>query len=231
MLPVKTNKTAAKKSGAFSRALDRFAQRQQAKRRSARIGFIVDATASRRRTWEQAQSIQARMFRAAARLNALTLRLVHFGGGEITDHGWISDPRLVAANMAGVRCVSGMTQILPALFTFAQEEQESRAAAIILIGDSFEEDSEMIENAAHTLKQAGIRVFSFHEGEDWTARDTFTRLADLTGGRFARFGEELPLADLCEGVALLTAGGDKALRRLPNKKVRQLLLSGPDKTR
>ena len=55
----------------------------------------------------------------------------------------------------------------------------------------------------------------------------FRRLAEETGGKFARFGEDLPLGALCEGVALLTAGGDQAVKRLGNKKVRQLLLTGP----
>ena len=167
------------------------------------------------------------MFRSAAGLSALSLRLVHFGGNQMTDHGWMTDPRAVAARMAEVRCMTGHTQIVPALLQFAEESPESRANSLILIGDCFEESQEDALAAARALKSAGIRVFSFHEGKDWTAETVFRQLAEETGGKFARFGEDLPLGALCEGVALLTAGGDQAVKRLGNKKVRQLLLTGP----
>jgi hypothetical protein len=85
------------------------------------------------------------------------------------------------------------------------------------------------ERIAAQLKDKGIKVFSFIEGDDWTAQSIFQRIAEITGGRFAKFGDALPLADLCEGVALLTSGGKKALRRLKNEKAR-LLLSAPSKS-
>ena len=79
MLPMKRETPPAAKS-AFSRALQRFAARQEERRRETRIGFIIDATGSRDATWEQAQTIQATMFRSIAKLSALSLRLAHFGG-------------------------------------------------------------------------------------------------------------------------------------------------------
>jgi len=85
------------------------------------------------------------------------------------------------------------------------------------------------ERIAAQLKDKGIKVFSFIKGDDWTAQSIFQRIAEITGGRFAKFGDALPLADLCEGVALLTSGGKKALRRLKNEKAR-LLLSAPSKS-
>jgi hypothetical protein len=226
MLPAKRNNAAVGKS-AFGRARERFAARLEQRRRGARIGLIVDATGSRYQTWEQAQVIQARMFRETEKLNALSLRLVHFGGMALRDHGWMTDPHAVAARMAGVHCESGSTRIVPALRLFAAEGEESRAGAIILIGDCFEESAKDAYEAARALKRAGIRVFSFLEGNDWTAQDVFRRLAAETGGAFARFGESLPLGALCEGVALLTAGGEKAVKRLAHEKVRRLLLTGP----
>lgn len=223
MLPsLKRNATSPPK-GVFARAAERFA----AHRRRVRLGFIIDATASRSERWEEAQAVQAQMFRAVAKLAALSLRLVHYGGNELTDRGWVASPRAVAAKMAGVRCVSGSTQILPALAAFAAEGPQSRADAIILVGDCFEEDAREAEALAFALKEAGIKVFSFLDGDDGTAQDVFRRLAEITGGKFARLGEDLPLADLCQGVALLTAGGEKALARLPNTGATKLLLTGP----
>lgn len=225
MLPSKKRNATPAAKGVFARAAERFA----AHRRRVRLGFIIDATASRSKRWEEAQVIQAQMFRAAAKLAALSLRLIHFGGNELTDRGWVTSPRAVAAKMAGVRCVSGSTQILPALAVFAAEGPQSRADAIILIGDCFEEDVREAEALALALKVAGIKVFSFLDGDDGTAQDVFRRLADITGGKFARLGEGLPLADLCQGVTLLTAGGQQALARLPDERVKRLLLPAPER--
>lgn len=223
MLPTIKSTNAA--PSAFQRARERFA----ARKRPARIGFLVDATGSRFDTWENAQCTQARMFRLAGQLRALSLRLVHYGGGQLIDHGWMDSPRDVAAAMASVRCEQGLTQILQGLCAFQHDAPESRADAIILIGDCFEEDASQAQQVALALKQAGIRVFCFLEGPDWTAERVFRRIAEITGGKFAKFGSELPLPDLCQGVALLTAGGPKALKRLENKRARQLLLTGPSR--
>jgi hypothetical protein len=226
MLPaiIKTNAT---KKSALSRALQRFTARREERQRITSLGFLIDATASREASWEAAQASQAKMFRATAKLGALSIRLLHFGGEQLTDHGRMTSARELAAAMASVRCAGGYTQILPGLSVFLRDPPEGRADAIILIGDCFEESPAEAEQIALALKEAGIRVFCFLEGEDWTAEAVFRRLAELTGGRFARLGEELPLGALCEGVALLTAGGSKAVKRLENKQVRLLLLPGP----
>ena len=130
--------------------------------------------------------------------------------------------------MAAVRCRAGLTQIIPGLEAFIDDAPENRAGAIILIGDSFEEDSAVAAITATLLRNRDIKVFSFVEGDDWTAHSVFRNLAAITGGKFAKFGDDLPLSDLCEGVALMTSGGEKALTQLKNDKVR-LLLTGPSK--
>jgi hypothetical protein len=225
MLPAKRQNAAVNKS-AFGRALARFKteRKEAARRRAAGIGFLIDATSSRMPAWAEAQQIQARMFRSVAGMRALSLRLVHFGGGCLTDHGWMNSPEKVAATMREIQCIAGPTQLLPGLRAFLQDEQPS---AIILVGDCFEENPCGVAAVALDLRAAGIRVFSFLEGDDAAAAAVFRELAETTGGRFAWFGAELPLRDLCEGVALLTAGGHRAIKRLPNRKVQQLLLTGP----
>lgn len=220
-LPIKTASAAPAKKSVFAR----FKEHQMQKRRGARIGFVIDATGSREQSWEQAQTLQAGMFRAVARLKALHLRLVHFGGGMLADHGWQTDPKQVAATMAKTRCQRGLTQILPALTAFIDEPAQTRADAIILVGDCFEEDMAQAASIAQALKANGIKVFAFHEGQDWTAESAFRVLAQTTGGAFCKLGEALPLEALCQGVALLTAGGSKAVKKLENKRVRQLLLT------
>lgn len=228
MLPALKSKSTFPAKGAFARACERVAaHRHEARQRGARIGFIIDATASREATWEAAQWVQGKMFFAVRKQGALWLRLIHFGGNEMTDFGWTGSPRAIAKHMAGVRCASGYTQLLPALALFAGEAQETKASAIILIGDCFEEDAGEAEALAHALKAAGIKVFAFLEGDDCTAQGVFRRLAEITGGKFARLGDDLALHNLCQGVALLMAGGKQALATLPDERAKQLLLGGP----
>lgn len=227
MLPALTRSSTAK--GALRRALERFAAREAERRRVTRLGFLIDATASRAATWEQAQAAQAQMFRSVRKLGRLAVRLVHFGGGQLADDGWFDDPRSAADAMARVRCQSGVTQILPGFAAFLGAPSEKRPSVVILIGDSFEEDAREAERLGAALRHEGIRVFSFLEGRDTRAQSAFRALADATGGRFAALGADLPLDALCEGVALLAAGGDQAVQRLGNKQARALLLTGPKK--
>ncbi len=98
-----------------------------------------------------------------------------------------------------------LTQINGALRLLLNDAPDDKADALILIGDSFEEDSDKAARFSAKLQRRGIKIFSFIDGDD------------------------LPLAALCEGVALLASGGRKALNRLKNEKAR-LLLSGPSET-
>ena len=224
MLPVKSimNRFASGDS-ALSRATRRFQEASA----PARIGFVIDATGSRANTWEDAQAAQRRIFEATARVRRLAVRLIHFGGTERSDHGWNTDASGLAAAMAGVRCVRGLTQILPSLLTFLEGDPKERPQAVIVVGDCFEEDVACVSAVAGAFKAAGIRIYAFHEGDDALAGSVFRQLADGTGGRFLRFGEDLPLADLCEAVAVLTAGGEKAVKRLTNNRAAVLLLAPP----
>ncbi len=230
MLPAKMQNTGKKKNApsAFARALERVNARRQAAQ-PIHIGFIVDATGSREQTWEQAQRVQFRMFKSLGRLRSLWVRLIHFHGGIAILHGWRSDPKEIAAEMAEVNCLSGLTNIVPSLRSFVDENFFKMAHVVILIGDCFEEKREEVEQVAALLAEKKIPVYCFLEGDDWTAETVFKRIAEVTGGKFARFGDDLPLGDLCEGVALLTAGGEKGLKRLKNKRAKQLLLTGPTK--
>ena len=93
------NKLTTNRKSLWARAMDRYKESTK----SGRIGFLIDATGSRQQTWEQAQTIQAKMFQAASGVKAVKLRLVHFGGNCLTALGWDDDTRSVAAHMAAVR--------------------------------------------------------------------------------------------------------------------------------
>ncbi|SPH17909.1 hypothetical protein DEA8626_01437 [Defluviimonas aquaemixtae] len=166
------------------------------------------------------------MFESLAGSPSTKLRIVYFGGGEVSDLGWEQSADIVARRMAEVSCRPGFTDILPSLARFLEKDEAGPASAIILIGDAYEEGPGDVEPLAQQLKSAGIKVFAFLEGEGTEAARAFSAFAEITDGKFARFGDELPLSDLCEGVALLTSGGSKGVKRIRNKNVR-LLLSGP----
>lgn len=194
-----------------------------------RIGFIIDATASRGSNWVEAQDIQASMFREVSTVGTMQLRLVHFGGGTTTAHEWKSNLDDVAADMKRVSCMGGATQIVESLQSFVGENEASRASSIILIGDSFEEDISELDAIAKELAIQKIKVFTFLDGHDPRAEKAFQSLSQITGGAFAKFGANMPLKDLCEGVALLSVGGTQALHRLKNQQAKTLLLTAQPK--
>jgi hypothetical protein len=221
MMPTPIYQQSKGLAAAFRRSIARYGEAMK----PARLGFIVDATGSRAATWEEAQAAQRRLFAATRRVKRLKLRLIHFGGDELHDHDWQEKADTLTRAMAGVRCERGLTQFLPALRRFIDEPADHRASAIVLTGDCFEEDADEAEHIAKALKQAGIRLFCFHEGNDEFAGGVFRMLARTTGGSFARLGDELNLTALCEAVALLTAGGREALARLPDSRAKRLLLA------
>lgn len=188
------------------------------------LGFVIDATGSREDTWAEAQSIQSQMFENTSSYGSgLKLKLVHFGGGEITPHEWERNSKAVAATMEKVRCRSGSTQIIDGLNLFLKDQPAQMANSIIVIGDSFEEDFGALKDLAGKLAEKSIRVFTFLEGSNNSAETAFKALSQITGGTFANFGANMPLADLCEGVARLTVGGLSALHALRNPDVAKLL--------
>jgi hypothetical protein len=218
----------AKPTGRGLAAVEKVSKRANVSGRG-NIGFLIDATASRSSTWEEAQSIQSKMFESVTGMGSMGMRLVHFGGNQLSANDWTKDTKEMASKMADVSCRGGQTQIIDGFNAFLSDADSEKANSIILIGDSYEESEYDIEETANRLKDKGIKVFAFHEGDDhWgEAENAFKKFAEITGGTFAKFGADMPLQDLCEGVALLTVGGQSALNRLKNAGARQLLLSGP----
>jgi len=89
------------------------------------------------------------------------------------------------------------------------------STAIVLIGDAFEECPEALEVQADQFSSAGIPMFTFLEGNDREATLAFSRLAEITGGAFAVFGDYRNLGDLVAAAATYATGGTEALAQLP----------------
>jgi hypothetical protein len=193
-----------------------------------RLVFAMDATASRRPTWDTACHIQAEMFKETKALGGLEVQLVYYRGfGEFEASPWVSDADKLLRRMTGVGCMAGHTQIARVLRHAAAETRKAKVGALVFVGDCLEEDVDELGHLAGELGLLGVPCFMFHEGGDPIARSAFEQIARLSGGAFCRFDSSSAqqLRDLLAAVAVYAAGGRKALGDYSQRKggvVRQL---------
>jgi hypothetical protein len=179
-----------------------------------RLIFALDATGSREPTWDQAAHIQSEMFAATAALGGLDIQLVHYGGfAGFAASPFLADAASLRDRMLAVRCVAGQTQIGRVLDHARSEALAAKVNALVFIGDAVEEEPGALLDKAGALALLRVPVFLFHEGSNASVRDTFERIARLTGGACCRFdpSSARQLADLLGAVATYAAGGRAAL--------------------
>jgi hypothetical protein len=182
-----------------------------------RLVFALDATMSRQPTWDMACALQADMFREAAALGSLDIRLVYYRGfNECRASGWISDTAQLAKLMARIDCRGGNTQIGKVLSEARREAAASAVRAVVFVGDAMEEKVDDLCGKAGELGLLKVPVFMFQEGHDSTAEHAFREIARLTGGAWCRFdpGAAAQLRELLRAAAAYAAGGREALLRL-----------------
>jgi hypothetical protein len=182
-----------------------------------RLVFALDATMSRQPTWDMACALQADMFREAAALGSLDIRLVYYRGlNECRASGWISDSTQLAKLMARIDCRGGNTQIGKVLSEARREAVASGVRAVVFVGDAMEEPIDGLCAKAGELGLLKVPVFMFQEGHDGVAEQAFREIARLTGGAWCRFdpGAAAQLRELLRAVAAYAAGGREALKRL-----------------
>jgi hypothetical protein len=181
-----------------------------------RLVFALDATMSRQPTWDMACALQADMFREAASLGSLDIRLVYYRGlNECRASGWISDSAQLAKLMSKIDCRGGNTQIGKVL-SESRREAASGVRAVVFVGDAMEENVDELCAKAGELGLLKVPVFMFQEGHDETAEQAFREIARLTGGAWCRFdpGAAAQLRELLRAAAAYAAGGREALKRL-----------------
>jgi hypothetical protein len=182
-----------------------------------RLVFALDATMSRQPTWDMACALQADMFREAASLGYLDIRLVYYRGlSECRASGWISDSAQLAKLMSKIDCRGGNTQIGKVLSEARREAVTSAVRAVVFVGDAMEEKVDELCVKAGELGLLKVPVFMFQEGHDTTAEQAFREIARLTGGAWCRFdpGAAAQLRELLRAAAAYAAGGREALLRL-----------------
>lgn len=186
-----------------------------------RLVFVMDATMSRRPTWDVACGLQAQMFETASQIGGLDVQLVYFRGfGECAASRWVGEPKALTGLMSGIECRGGHTQIGRALTHVRKEAKAGRVDAFVFVGDAFEEDLDGVCAKAGELGLLGVKGFLFQEGGDKTADRAFSEIARLTGGAHARFDLSAPetLAGLLRAAAAYASGGEAALTRLASRE-------------
>ena len=182
-----------------------------------RLIFALDATMSRQPTWDMACALQADMFREAASLGSLNIRLVYYRGyNECRATGWISDSSKLATLMSKIDCRGGDTQIGRVLTDARREAVTSGVRAMVFVGDAMEEKIDALCAKAGELGMLKVPVFLFQEGHDAVAEQAFREIARLTGGAWCRFdpGAAAQLRELLRAAAAYAAGGREALLKL-----------------
>jgi hypothetical protein len=182
-----------------------------------RLVFALDATMSRQPTWDMACALQADMFREAASIGSLDIRLVYYRGlNECRATGWISDSTKLAKLMTSIDCQGGNTQIGKVLAETRREAVSSGVRAMVFVGDAMEESVDDLCTRAGELGLLKVPAFMFQEGHDPTAEQAFREIARLTGGAWCRFdpGAAAQLRELLRAAAAYAAGGREALMRL-----------------
>ncbi len=181
---------------------------------TGRLAFALDATFSRQPTWDLACEIQADLFRAAADLGGLEVKLIYYrGSDECRASPWLSDAQVLGTMMRRITCRGGLTQISRVLGHLSSEVERSGVKAAVFVGDAMEEDPAVLCEKAGRLGLLGLRLFMFQEGRDARVESVFKEMARLSGGAWCRFepgaGDEL--RSLLRAVAAYAAGGRTAL--------------------
>lgn len=186
-----------------------------------RLIFAIDATASRRPTWDLACHIQNQMFEETASLGGLEIQLVYYRGfREFSAGPWLDNSDELVRSMTRVDCLGGRTQIRKVLRHAIRESKKIKADALVFVGDAMEEDVDDLCHIAGELGLLGVPAFMFHEGHDPNARYAFEQIARLSGGACCRFdaASAKQLRELLSAVAVYAAGGRRALEDYGRRK-------------
>jgi len=184
------------------------------RKQKTNIIFAVDATASREHFWSETIKIQDKMFSTAQKAGAnLHAQLVSYSGetfdGEIHRTPWHNDAHALSDHLRSVRCAPSQTQI-EKVFRHALNECCKRDVhALILVGDSYEENVPTLVRLASQINQKGIKLFMFHDTKTTcTAEDTLTvfkKIAKAAEGFYVPFnvGDLAVLGDYLKVVGAL----------------------------
>jgi hypothetical protein len=178
-----------------------------------RLVFGVDATASREPAWAVARQVTDALVKAMP--GDLDVALAVHGGSRVhTFTAFTDNANTLRDRAAGVRCLAGLTRLLPIL---AASLKHPGIRVVVYIGDVFEEGVPAGRALADAMGARGTRLIVLHDTADRSARrdaEVFWDLAKRTGGCVLPFDASAPdrLRDLLSAVAVYAIGGEKLLR-------------------
>lgn len=184
--------------------------------KAARIIFAMDATYSRKTTWDHAMQVQGDMFTSCQQSGQLQVQLCVFQGlGQFISSPWYTEAERLLIQMQQIDCLAGETQIARLIEHALWETQSQPVQAVIFIGDAMEENADHLCKLAGQLGLLSTPLFLFQEGNDLVAKRTFTKMAQLSGGAYSRFNHSSAeiLRNLLCAVAVYSTGGAKALEK------------------
>src|SRR5690606_5976239 len=103
-------------------------------------------------------------------VTGVQVQLVYFGGKSCKASPWVGNPKTLTRLMESVRCVSGITQLQRVFDHLFREHNKHPVAAMMFVGDSFEEDHHQVVSSAQYI---GVPCFMFQEGDFEEAERTF----------------------------------------------------------
>jgi hypothetical protein len=172
-----------------SESLDRFLKGMKAIHQGpGRLILAIDATASRKPTWDLASQLQSEMFREVAAIGGLSLQLVYYRGfNECQASSWTSESGRLLRLMEKLDCLAGTTQIGRVLAHAKEEAAKQPVSALVFIGDAMEESADILIARARELGRLGTRAFVFQEGRDPGVESAFRAIAHASGGAYGCF--------------------------------------------
>jgi hypothetical protein len=127
------------------------------------------------------------MFREAAAVGGLDIQLVYYRGlAECRASSWIADSDRLGTLMSGIDCRGGHTQIAKVLAHALRENESSKVAVLVFVGDAMEESLDELCARAGELAELLRAAAAYAAGG-------LTALADLKahGPAVARLIEQL----------------------------------------
>ena len=179
-----------------------------------RIIFSLDATASRSVTWDIASDIQIKMFSEAEMFGNLLVQLVYYRGfDQCKSSKWLSSANNLKILMNKVSVLPGRTQISRVLKHAIKENKKIPVNALVFIGDTLEEEIDILADLSGQLGVYGVPIFIFHEGNNVFASDAFKYICKLSKGAYFPFDHSSPevLKDLLGAIGIYATGGLEAL--------------------
>src|SRR6516164_11836518 len=115
--------------------------------------------------------------------------------------------------MSKIRCNAGHTQIGKVLTHAKRETGLLKVAAVVFVGDAFEEEADEVVSIAQQLGQLNTPVFMFQEGGSRTVERVYREIVKASNGAYCRFdsGSADQLRELLKLVATFAVGGVAAL--------------------